>query len=123
MSFFEAVVACYSRYADFNGRSARAEYWWFMLFLVLAGMILNVLVSSFAGPNVGAWAVLIFYTASLLPIIAVTTRRLHDTGFSGWWQLLHLTGFGALVMFVWMLVPGMSQVNRFGSPLSTEETA
>jgi uncharacterized membrane protein YhaH (DUF805 family) len=121
MSFFEAVAACFSRYADFGGRSTRAEYWWFMLFLLLAGLILNALISSFMGPSVSVWVVLAFYAFTLLPVIAVTARRLHDTGFSGWWQLLHLTGVGAAVLFVWMLIPGTAQANRFGHPVADPE--
>jgi len=117
MSFFEAVSACFSKYATFSGRASRAEFWWFALFNVLAALILMSLVTSFAGPEAGQNVALIYNLAIISPSMAVGARRLHDMGHSGWWQLLYLTGIGSLVLFIWMMFAGNPESNRFGDPV------
>jgi len=120
MSFFEAVAACFSKYATFSGRASRAEFWWFALFNILAALMLLNLVASFAGPEIGQNAVFIYNLVILSPSLAVGARRLHDMGHSGWWQLLYLTGIGSLVLFVWMMFAGKPESNRFGEPVVVE---
>ena len=117
MSFFEAIASCLSKYAQFSGRASRAEYWWFMLFLVLASVLLNQLVMSFFGAEVASVVSGLFTLAMFLPTIAVAARRLHDMNHSGWWQLLALTGIGGLVLVIWYLFPGSPDTNRFGEPV------
>ena len=117
MSFFEAIASCLSKYAQFSGRASRAEYWWFMLFLVLASVLLNQLVMSFFGAEVASVVSGLFTLAMFLPTIAVAARRLHDMNHSGWWQLLALTGIGSLVLVIWYMFPGTPDANRFGDPV------
>lgn len=117
MSFFEAVATCFSKYGTFSGRASRAEFWWFLLFNILAALMLLNLVSSFAGPDAGVAVVSFYNLAILVPSIAVGARRLHDMGRSGWWQLLHLSGIGSLILFVWMMFAGKPQANQFGEPV------
>ncbi len=117
MSFFEAVASCFSKYAQFSGRASRAEYWWFMLFLLLASVLLNQLVMSFFGAGAAGVVSFLFTLAMLLPTIAVTARRLHDMNHSGWWQLLALTGIGGLVLAIWYMFAGTPDANRFGEPV------
>jgi uncharacterized membrane protein YhaH (DUF805 family) len=104
MNFGQAISTCLSKYANFNGRASRPEFWWFFLFQILvtiaAGMIGDV-VSGLAG------------LALLLPSIAVATRRLHDVGRSGWWQLLSLTGIGFLVLIYWWVQPTAEGANEY----------
>ena len=93
MTFGESISCCFSKYADFNGRAAKPEFWWWMLFVFLAslgtGMISPMLSSLFS-------------LATLLPCLAVTTRRLHDVGRSGWWQLIVLVPLiGWIVLIYW----------------------
>ena len=88
MSFPAAIRGCLVRYAEFDGVAGRAEYWWFMLFVVLAGSV-GVLVDEV----VGAVVLLVL----LVPLVAAGTRRLRDSGQSGWWQLLGLVPFGGVV--------------------------
>lgn len=121
MSFFEAIIACFGKYATFSGRASRAEYWWFVLFTILAWLMINALVSSFAGPAVGlpiSWGFLVLV---LVPSLAVGARRLHDMNASAWWLLLHLTALGSLVLCVWMIFPGTAGTNRFGDPVVSLE--
>ena len=77
MDFQEAIKTCFRKYADFEGRAGRPEYWWFMLFVLLASMALSVISPMLSG---------LFSIGVLLPTIAAATRRLHDTERSGWWQ-------------------------------------
>lgn len=93
----EWMVLPLKRYAEFSGRSRRKEYWMFVLFTVIAGVVLGLL-DTMLGLNFGNATgrfqrdngVLgsIFSLATLVPSIAVAVRRLHDTDRSGWWLLL-----------------------------------
>jgi len=94
MNFQESVKLCLTKYADFKGTATRPEYWWFFLFVILVSAIVST-VSDKLG--------VVFSLAVLLPSIAAATRRLHDTGRSGWWQLVAvvpLVGFIVLLVFL-----------------------
>jgi len=94
MSFQESIRVCFTKYADFNGTAPRSEYWWFVLFVALAGAAASVI-----GPSYGT----IFFLATLLPLLAAGTRRLRDTGRSGWLQLIGLipvAGIGILAIYL-----------------------
>lgn len=91
MMFQESIRICFAKYADFTGRASRSEYWWFFLFIILAGAIISVLSSKLAG---------VFYLATLLPSLAAATRRLHDTRRSGWWQLICLVPLVGLIILL-----------------------
>lgn len=94
MTFQESVKVCFSKYADFEGRASRPEYWWFFLFILLVSAAASIL-----GPVVSG----LFQLATLLPALAAGARRLHDTNRSGWWQLIvfvPLIGFILLIYFL-----------------------
>jgi uncharacterized membrane protein YhaH (DUF805 family) len=111
MTFGESIKTCFSKYADFDGRASRSEFWWFMLFVFLASSAASLISSVVSG---------LFSLAVLLPNVAAATRRLHDTDRSGWFQLLALIPlFGWLVLIYWCVQPGKDP-NRFGSPSATE---
>ena len=80
----EAVVQGFRKYADFGGRATRAEFWWWVLFIVIGSTVLSV-IDSLTGW--GSSLETLFGLATLLPTLAVTARRLHDIGKTGWWQL------------------------------------
>jgi len=97
MTFAESIRTCFNKYADFNGTASRSEFWWFMLFIVLVGAALSLLSTTLAS---------LFYLAVLLPDLAVGARRLHDTGKSGWWQLLLIVPLGVIVLIIfWVQEP------------------
>ncbi|MCC6568008.1 MAG: DUF805 domain-containing protein [Anaerolineales bacterium] len=95
-TFFGAIRVCLTKYADFNGQSARAEFWWFALFVTLVTAALGHLSQEFAS---------IFSVAMLLPFLAAGARRLRDIGKSAWWLLILLVPVGGLVAlsFMWAL--------------------
>ena len=97
MTFADSIRTCFAKYADFNGTASRSEFWWFMLFIFLVGAALSLLSTTLAS---------LFYLAVLLPDLAVGARRLHDTGKSGWWQLLLIVPLGVIVLIVfWVQEP------------------
>jgi DNA-binding CsgD family transcriptional regulator len=98
MTFQRAILVCLRKYADFRGRASRAEFWWFALFVTLVASALTYL-----NENLGS----IFLIATLLPFLAVGTRRLRDGGKSGWWQLFLLVPVGGIVLlgFLWASPP------------------
>lgn len=103
MDFQTAVKTCFQKYATFEGRASRPEFWWFMLFLVGVNFVLN-LVSDMLG--------LLFSLATIVPSLAVGARRLHDTGRSGWWQLIGITIIGLIPLIIWFAAPGTSDSNE-----------
>ena len=98
MTFQESIKVCFSKYADFNGRASRSEYWWFFLFIILAGAVVSVFSDKMG---------MVFYLATLLPSLAAATRRLHDTGRNGWWQLVVLIPLlGLIILLVFLAQKG-----------------
>jgi transcriptional regulator with XRE-family HTH domain len=95
-SFVDAIRACLIKYAEFEGRAGRAEYWWFVLFVTLVTSI-AVLVSEALGG--------IVLLLLLIPLAAAGARRLHDAGYSGWWQLFALAPFGVVVPLTLQALP------------------
>jgi len=102
MDFVQAIKSCLGQYATFSGRASRSEYWWFFLFQVLVMVATGML-----GDVINGLASL----ALLLPALAVGTRRLHDIGRTGWWQLLLLSGIGFLVLLYWWVQPSDGSAN------------
>jgi uncharacterized membrane protein YhaH (DUF805 family) len=92
------------QYADFSGRARRKEYWMFFLF--------NVIFSFVAILAIITW---LYYLAVLIPGLAVTVRRLHDVGKSGWWMLILLIPFvGAICLLVFLCTDSETGTNRWG---------
>ncbi|KOQ69574.1 DUF805 domain-containing protein [Stenotrophomonas maltophilia] len=114
------------RYAQFEGRANRREYWMFQLFLFLVATAVSLLAGVLAilmrsSPDalsailIGMMALLgLMWLATILPLIAVTVRRLHDCNQSGWLYLLALVPMGGLVILVFALLPGTPQENPYG---------
>jgi uncharacterized membrane protein YhaH (DUF805 family) len=114
MSWFLLALG---RYAQFSGRSRRKEYWFFTLFFVLASIVAMGLDMALGtmDEETGLGVVSgLLSLAALLPSIAVTVRRLHDTGRSGWWMLIFLIPLLGLVGFYFMVKNGDPGDNQFG---------
>lgn len=113
------------KYAVFEGRARRKEYWFFILFNVLISMALGF-VDRFIGnvnPETGIGVLSGIYTLGvMIPGIAVSVRRLHDTGRSGWWLLItFLPIIGAIIFFYFMVLDSDTESNEYGpSPKSNE---
>ena len=127
MNFVDAVKSAFARFADFATRSSRSEYWWFMLFYFLVGLVVSPIeftieFSVFGqGMEMTSGIIdLLVFLVFIVPTISVTGRRLHDIGRSGWWLLIVLIPLiGALILLYWAVKPGEDGDNRFGAnPLS-----
>lgn len=107
-----------NKYATFEGRARREEYWYFVLFYVLSivalAIIDGIIGTSSEEHGFGLLSAL-FVIATFLPQLAVTVRRLHDTNRSGWWVLLEfIPVIGGLVLLVFMVLDSQPGANRFG---------
>ncbi|MEO8094757.1 MAG: DUF805 domain-containing protein [Pseudolysinimonas sp.] len=113
MTFFESIKTVFRKYAEFEGRATRPEFWWFTLFSALVSAALGALTPVSANPNMfeistyrtgvsgfislaGAWSIVV-----LLPSLAVTVRRLRDAGYRWtqlFWILLPIAGLIVLIV-------------------------
>ena len=98
------------KYAQFDGRSRRKEYWMYVLLLIVVGIVVGI-VESILGLTgmVGPYGPIsaLFMLATLVPSLAVGVRRLHDTNRSGWWLLV---GYGPFILYLCLMLAGMLQI-------------
>ena len=107
MTDTELAFQPFQKYVDFSGRARRKEFWYFQLIVI-------VIVAIIATANDIAASV--FQLAILLPQLAVSFRRLHDTNRSGWWILLVLIPvIGWIILLIWYCTIGTDGDNDFGS--------
>ena len=116
----QEMILPLKRYAQFEGRANRREYWMFQLLLLIVSAVLMVPVIAglvMQSDVLGIASIIlfvVFWLATFVPVIAVTVRRLHDCNQSGWMYLLAFVPFGGLVIFVFALLPGTPQENVYG---------
>ncbi|MEI7712649.1 MAG: DUF805 domain-containing protein [Rhodospirillales bacterium] len=112
MGFGAAIGAGFANYAVFRGRAKRSEYWYFVLFCGLVASMAGIFDSTMSN-DIGVIGA-IWHLATILPTIALATRRLHDVDRSGWWQLLwFIPVIGWVVLLVWLCTAGTPGANRF----------
>lgn len=98
-------------YVSFSGRARRREYWNFVLFNALIAVVLSVVDGQLGQPVLAP----LYILAVLLPGLAVSVRRLHDTGRSGWWLLISLVPIvGGIILLVFMFLDSEPGANRYG---------
>ena len=115
LSFNEAVGTCFRKYFDFSGRARGSEYWYFFLFSFLLGIVVTILDINLFGNDWEDYGPLYLITTVglFIPSISAAARRLHDSGKSGWWQLLYLTIIGALLVLYWLIRKGDANKNSY----------
>jgi uncharacterized membrane protein YhaH (DUF805 family) len=115
MNFVDAIKSGFHNYVRFSGRAARSEYWYWLLFCILIGIV-SVLIDAVLFPHSDVGPInTIAELIVLLPTLAVSIRRLHDLDRSGWWFLLVLIPIiGGIWLFVWFCMRGTIGPNRFG---------
>jgi len=121
----------FSDYATFQGRASRSEFWWFNLFMIIVNVLLYIIyapLDSWGGTTeslstqdiVGYISPDTWFLATIIPVIAVWVRRLHDSDKSGWWYLLVFAcGVGGIVLLVFALLPGTPGPNKYGEGPAT----
>lgn len=106
MTFNESISTCFIKYATFDGRASRPEFWWFILFtwLVSAGLgMINDVLSA------------LFSLGVLIPSLAVGARRLHDTNRSGWLQLLWLLPVIGWIILIVFFASAAVEPNKYST--------
>jgi uncharacterized membrane protein YhaH (DUF805 family) len=126
--FPAAVKRFFKKYATFTGRASRSEYWWWTLVSVGVGIILNILINAGStttvngtipgpGAGIGTLLLVLWGLGTIVPSLALTVRRLHDSNKSGWMILLGLIPFaGAIILFVFAVLGPDPAGQRFDQP-------
>jgi uncharacterized membrane protein YhaH (DUF805 family) len=120
MSFSQAVSSVLlNKYATFSGRARRSEYWWWYLFVtivfVVAGILDNAIGLTYSDLTIGGgWIATIALIVFLIPNLAVSVRRLHDTGRSGWWLLIGLVPVIGFFVLLYFFVLDSENDNQYG---------
>ena len=126
MTLTQSIKSVFSKYATFTGRASRSEYWYFTLFNIITStllFLLGIAIGAATGGSdgvpggliVGYILYIIYGLGVLIPSLAVTVRRLHDTNNSGWLILLGLIPcVGGIVLLVFMILQGTNGENKYG---------
>jgi uncharacterized membrane protein YhaH (DUF805 family) len=113
MSFSQAIRSGFANYINFRGRAVASEFWWWQLFVLLVALAGGMVDGAFdlnSDVIPDLWALV-----TLLPGLAVSVRRLHDTDRSGWWLFIMMIPIaGLVVLIVWFIQDGTPGYNRFG---------
>ncbi|MEK7802194.1 MAG: DUF805 domain-containing protein [Pseudomonadota bacterium] len=143
MNFVESTKTVFTKYATFQGRASRSEFWWWQLFSIILKIVATIAdgamvgaahaqdaVNSMAAPvadmamapeamHVASPAMpilsLVVSLGLLIPSIAVSARRLHDVNKSGWWLLIAFTIVGLIPLLIWYVKKSDEGSNRFGT--------
>jgi uncharacterized membrane protein YhaH (DUF805 family) len=108
MSWYLKVL---SQYAQFNGRARRKEYWFYALFNFIVSLLLT-LIGRLIHLN---WLDYLYGLLVFIPTLAVTVRRLHDTGRRGWWILIELIPIiGTIILLIFVCLDSQPGTNKYG---------
>ena len=134
MNFTTAVKTCFHKYADFQGRARRSEYWFYTLFNLIT-LVTQTIIGAIigfslrTGPTdpymlIGAIFILVglYWLAMIVPTLAVTVRRFHDLGVSGWFILLffvlglipYVGWLASIGQLIWFCQRGTDGENKYG---------
>lgn len=135
MDFQTAIKTCFSKYAVFEGRASRSEYWYFTLFCLLGGTVAGLLDKALSSENDLGPVGIIFSLITLVPGLAVATRRLHDINRGAWWVFVQIAmlpfliaavaisslfGIALIAFIIWLVylysIPGDQGANQYGDP-------
>ena len=121
VNFQTAIEICIKKkYADFSGRASRSEFWFFYLFILIGSILTIIADVNMFSHSFDAWGPVnsIYQLLVILPSLAVSARRLHDTNRSGWWYLLiFLPIVGVIILIIWWATKGEKKKNKFGNPI------
>lgn len=120
MGFVEAIKSVFSKYAEFEGRARRSEYWYWVLLnvivsLVTSGVGFGIGLAFSLGDAQSSALGTIWSLATLIPSLAVSVRRMHDIGKSGWSILIELIPIvGSIIFIVWCCRDSEMMPNEYG---------
>ena len=112
MNWYVDVI---SKYAVFDGRARRKEYWMFYLINIIISIVFNIILYASQQSTSIALIMLLYTLAIFLPSLGVSIRRLHDTGRSGWFVLISLIPLiGAIILLVFLCQDSQPGANKYG---------
>lgn len=114
MNFWQAISSGFYNYVKFSGRAMRSEYWYWVLFTVIGGLVTGTLDYAIFPDANGSPLNGIFDLITFLPSLGLAIRRLHDIDRTGWWVLIALTVIGFFLLLYWACKKGTPGPNRFG---------
>jgi uncharacterized membrane protein YhaH (DUF805 family) len=124
-SMIDWVLEVFSKYATFDGRARRKEYWYWYLFNFIVSIFISVVslvINGTETDNGIGWfglfiniVVIIYSLGVFIPNLAVTVRRLHDTNRSGWWYFISMVPFiGGIILFIYLIEDSTPGDNQYG---------
>ena len=127
--FTRSVALGINNYFDFESRSNRSQFWWFILWIIIGDLLFifyDLLLFSLAFDEVGPFEFM-WSIVTLIPILSSGARRLHDTGRSGWWQLLYITVIGIIPLIYFLTRPSkkvttLETINKTIKDLSNNQS-
>ena len=127
VGFGEAIKLFFKNYTNFSGRSTRSEYWFVQLFMFIVSFVFGLFISieaasietsrnsTGAGFAFAMIILVIFYLAIIIPSLAITVRRLHDTGKSGWMYFISFIPWvGGIILLVFTCMASQPCANQWG---------
>lgn len=119
MTFGQSISRCFSKYCTFTGRASRSEYWWWILFTAIIGLLFGIPsgLQSIHESSPSGLPVISYIVSAVLffPSLGVLFRRLHDTGKSGWWWLIgFIPVVGTIILIVFCCQPSQTFPNQYG---------
>lgn len=122
MNMIDAIKSVFSNYFNFQGRARRSEYWWWYLFNILLVIVFLMVMVPLADPQasadlfagIGGLLLGLWMLATFIPTLAVSVRRLHDSGKSGWWYLISFVPLGGIVLLIFFILDTEPGENQYG---------
>ncbi|MFM8350808.1 MAG: DUF805 domain-containing protein [Actinomycetales bacterium] len=118
MGFGEAISSGLKNLTNFSGRASRSEFWWYVLFIWIVSIILHLILNAIGlnGNSAVGTGFFIVYVLQVLALIAIGARRLHDTGKSGWLELLWIIPcVGPIILIIFWVQGSQPGDNQYGS--------
>lgn len=121
MGMTDAIVSVLKNWKNFRGRACRSEFWYFTLAVCLIAVVISIIEISIgivdldsSDPQQGILSN-IFFLMIMIPSLSVTSRRLQDRGFSGWWQLSYFVVVGIFIIPIICMLPAKENENKWGA--------
>ena len=114
----DAVKLFFSNYTNFKGRSTRSEYWWWVLANVIVLFVLQLFTRIFPSGLAMCFRVImgLYSLGTIVPNIALSIRRMHDVGKSGWWILISAIPLVGWVIYIYFAIQPSAATNEWGEP-------